>query len=598
MNDTLVQAFMSNVNYGKDQAFLLYKHEGEWRSVTWRQVGETVRNMSLGLLALGIEKGDRISPISNTKPEMAYCCLAIAAVGAIFAAIYHTNSPSECAHVINDAGARIAFAEDDMQLGKLKAMWNDCPTLEKIVVFGTEQAEGDPRIITMNQLMELGKNEFDKTGTSRYVERMESIHPTDVISIIYTSGTTGPPKGVMFTHAGIIRNLTEEAKYFPMTERDMGIGVLPMAHAIELMDLHWRHVYFGFPHAYAQSIQTLLEDVRETKPTFLFTTPRFYEKHYQRLTAMIDGEPAWKKKLINWSLDIGTRYQDAREKNGGYCPSAVLSVKHGIASLLCLRKIRALVDDRLRWSSSGGAPIQPKILGFFRSCDMPIYEGFGMTESQGLIALNRPGAWKVGTVGKPMDGVEVSFDEEGELLVKGWTRCAGYWNRPEATEELFRDGWLHTGDIGFIDEDGFLHITGRKKELIITSTGKNIAPLNIQNLLKTSPYISEAIIFGEGKTYLTALITLDEEKITQYAKDRGIAFSDLKTLAGDPAVVDLIQSEVEIQNQQLARIEQVKKFTILGGQFRQDRDELTPTMKVKRSVVERRYKSDIEAMYA
>jgi long-chain acyl-CoA synthetase len=229
---------------------------------------------------------------------------------------------------------------------------------------------------------------------------------------------------------------------------------------------------------------------------------------------------------------------------------------------------------------------------------MPIYEGFGMTESQGLIALNRPGAWKVGTVGKPMDGVEVTFNEDGELLVKGWTRCAGYWNRPEATEELFRDGWLHTGDIGFIDEDGFVHITGRKKELIITSTGKNIAPLNIQNLLKTSPYISEAIIFGEGKTYLTALITLDEEKTTRYARDNGIAFSDLETLAGDPAVVDLIQSEIEMRNQQLARIEQVKKFTILGGQFRQDRDELTPTMKVKRSVVERRYKSDIEAMYA
>jgi long-chain acyl-CoA synthetase len=255
------------------------------------------------------------------------------------------------------------------------------------------------------------------------------------------------------------------------------------------------------------------------------------------------------------------------------------------------------VGRKIQWSSSGGAPIPPKILHFFRACGFPIYEGYGLTESQGLITLNRPGAFKIGSVGKPMDGVKLAFTEDSEILVKGWPRTAGYWNNPEANEELFRDGWLHTGDLGFLDEDGYLYITGRKKEILITSSGKNITPSNIQNLLKTSPYISEAVVLGEGEIYLTALVTLDEDEITQYASEQNISYSDFADLTRHPAVMELISKVIEDKNQELARIEQIKKFTILEDQFRQERDELTPTMKVKRKVVEQRYQDKIAAMY-
>jgi long-chain acyl-CoA synthetase len=594
---TLPQVFADNVKKRGHTPFLLYKHEGRWRSVSWNEVGEKVKYISLGLIALGVKKGDRIAPISETRPEMAYCCLAIATSGAIYAPIYHTNSPKECVHVINDSGARIAFAQDEAQLEKLKAAWKDCPRLERIIVFKAAHLDVDPRVMTLDQLIELGKEEFKRNGEQAYYERIFSVKPEDVSAIIYTSGTTGPPKGVMDTNAGIIRNLIETTKFFPVSEQSKGIGFLPMAHAIELMNGHWYHVFYGFPHAYAESMKTLYDDVKEMEPTFLFTTPRFYEKHYNQLTSTMESAPGWKKKLINWCLRIGARYQEMRDSSNRGIPYRWTLFLNSVAHVIFFRRVHHIVGKKIRWSSSGGAPIPSKILYFFRACGFPIYEGFGLTETTGLITINRPGAFKIGTVGKPMDGVELRFTEEGEILVKGWPRCAGYWNNPEATQELFRDGWLHTGDLGYLDEDGYLHITGRQKEILITSTGKNIAPSNIQNLLKTSPYISDAVVFGEGQTYLTALVTLNEEKITQYANEKNITYHNMASLTQHPAIIDLIGKEIGVKNQDLARIEQIKEFTILEDQFQQNRDELTPTLKVKRRVVEQRYKDKIAAMY-
>jgi long-chain acyl-CoA synthetase len=270
---------------------------------------------------------------------------------------------------------------------------------------------------------------------------------------------------------------------------------------------------------------------------------------------------------------------------------------NALARLIFFKKVLATVGGRLEWSSCGAAPILAKVLFFFKACGFPIFEGYGLTESAGMITLNRPGRVRVGTVGPAMDGIEIKIAEDGEILVKGYTRCAGYWNQPEATAELFEGGWLHTGDLGAVDGDGFLKISGRKKEILITSTGKNITPSNIQTLLKTIPYISEAVVFGEGKTYLTAIVTLDEGKTVEYAQQQDIPFSSFSELTQDPAIVKLIEREIEVKNQELARIEQIKKFTILEDQFRQDLDELTPTMKVKRRVIEKRYKDKISTMY-
>jgi long-chain acyl-CoA synthetase len=594
---TLTQAFVENARKRGVAPFLFYNVKGKWIPISWNEVAERVKYISLGLIALGVKKGDRVACISETRPEMAYVCLAIATSCAVFTGIYHTNSPKECAYVINDSGARVAYAEDQGQLDKLKTAWKDCPLLEKIIVGKMEKPEDDYRVLTLDHLVQLGKEAFNRNGDEAYHQCIDSVQPQDLSAIVYTSGTTGAPKGVMITIGGMIKTLEEQVKIFPASERSRGISVLPMAHLLELLNGHWYHVLFGFPQVYAQSIRTLYEDIREMKPTFFFTTPRFYEKIYNEMMTYIESRPLWKKNLINLCISVGERYQEMKYKSNKGVIYLLYWIMNGLARLIFFKKVLTAVGGRLEWSSSGAAPIPAKILFFFKACGFPIFEGYGLTESAGLIALNRPDRLRVGTVGPAMDGLEVKIAEDSEILVKGYTRCAGYWNQPEATAELFEGGWLHTGDLGTLDLEGFLKITGRKKEILITSTGKNITPSNIQTLLKTIPYISEAVVFGEGKTYLTAIITLDEEKTAEYAKGRHIPFSRFSELTHHPEIVKLIEKEIEIKNQELARIEQIKKFVILEDQFRQDRNELTPTMKVKRWVVEQQYKDKIEAMY-
>ena len=405
---TLPGAFILNVRKRRNNPFLFHKQEGQWQGVSWNEVGETVRYLTLGFLALGVRKGDRIAAISETRPEMAYVCLAVATSGAIFAPIYQTNSPGECAHVLKDSGARIAYAEDEAKLEKLRIAWGECPALERIIVHKLSDSQSDPRIITLDNLIALGKEEFRRSGDGAYYERIESVQPKDLSAIIYTSGTTGPPKGVMDSNEGIIRNLEMLEEWFPVSERSRGISALPMAHGIELMNGHWYHTLYGFPQIYAQSIKTIYIDLCEMHPTFFFIPPRFYEKVYNEMMAVFEGVPSWKRRLFNRCLDIGTQYQDMKE--GRPTGPALLPMRlvNALAHLILFRTVRKKMGGKMEWSSSGGAPIQRKILNFFRACGLGVYEGYGLTESQGLIALNHPGAWKVGTVGKPSKGLELS----------------------------------------------------------------------------------------------------------------------------------------------------------------------------------------------
>lgn len=595
--ETLPKVFIDQVKKKGDQTFLIYKQDGRWRKVSWNEVGERVKYLTVGLMALGVAKGDRITPISQTRPELAYCCLAIANAGAIFAPIYHTNNPKECAYVLSDSGAKVAFAENEEQLDKLKQVWSEVPALERIVVFEKSKPEADPRIMSVDQLRELGKRELSKNGDQVYYERIASVEPDDVTAIIYTSGTTGPPKGVMETNGGLIRFMKWFSKIVPVSERDRGISYLPMAHLLELLNGHWFHIYIGFPQVYAESMERLFDNIQETRPTLNFTTPRFFEKKYNQIWGKVQHSPKWKKKIVLWCLRAGAKFQDIKENSKRDFIYLFYLFLHSIAHLLFLRHVRKTIGKHFRFHNTGGAPIADKIMNFFRACGMPIYESYGLTEAQGQIGITRPGAYKIGTVGKPVEGIEIRFTEENEILVRGWLGCKGYWNNPQATDELFRDGWLHTGDTGFLDEEGFLHITGRKKDILITSSGKNISPSKIENLLKASRYISEAVAVGHGKEYIAALVILNQEEVINYAQDNKITFDDFQHLVKKQEIVNLIDEEIKAKNRELARVEQVRKFTILEKDLRPGDEEVTPTLKVKRRIFEQKYKDQIDAMY-
>ena len=597
--ETLPRVFLNQAEKKRGEIFLIHHDGNAWRERSWEEVAEKVKHLSMGLMGLGVRKGDRVSAISETRPELAYACMAIANAGAIFSPIYHTNSPVECTHVIKDSGAKIAFAENPDQVNKLKKAWQDLPPFEWIIVFEGFQADEDPRIISLDRLEELGKEELARNGEKAYFDRIDSVRPEDVSTIIYTSGTTGPPKGVMDTNEGIIRSMNEFARLFPVSKKEKGISFLPMAHALELRNGHWYHVYHGFPQIYAQSMASLFSNIREMGPTFIFTTPRFLEKHYNTFRNYIDNAPPLRRRMIEWSLRAGLSYQNCKENGGKGLKRSVLFLSNQIGCSIFLRRARKEVGSELRFIHVGGAPMSQELLDFFRACGLPTYQGYGQTEAPGFLAVGRPGASKYGSAGKPPEGVELSFTDDGEILVKGWSRCKGYWNDEKATAELFRDGFLHTGDLGFLDDEGYLHITGRKKDILITSSGKNISPSNIENLLKMSRYISQAIVFGEGKTYLTAVITLYEEEIMKYAQENNISCQGgFKELTQHPAILDLIQTEIAEKNKELSRIEQIRKFTILEEELSQQNGELTPTMKVKRNVVAERHKKKVEAMYA
>jgi long-chain acyl-CoA synthetase len=595
--DTLSKIFIEQVNRLGDKTYLLYKKNGVWLKESWTEVGEKVRNLALGLMKLGVKKGDRIAGISETRPEYAYACTAIANAGAIFTGIYHTNSPKECAHVINDSGAKIIFAQNREQCEKIIRASESCHPIEKIIVFDSFSPMDDPRVMDLDSLSKIGEDEYNSKGDREYIERLNSVEPDDVLAIIYTSGTTGPPKGVMDTHGGTIRNQAEYTKFFPVEKNDRGLSFLPMAHALELRMGHWFHIRFGMEQVYAESMKALFDNVHETGPTFFFTTPRFFERHYNNISADIGKAPAWKKKLIDWCLRQGARYNDDSWFSNNKSRGLGLRLSYWIAEKLFINSVRNTVGKTLRYAGVGGAPMSPEMLNFFCSCGLPLYEGYGLTEGNGMISANRPGATKIGTVGPSLDGIEVKITDEGEILSRGWNNGPGYWNKPDETAELYKDGWLNTGDLGVLDEDGFLKITGRKKEILITSGGKNVSPSYIENILKLSSYINQAVVFGEGKDYLTAILTLNQEEIFRYAVNNDIKFSDYGDLVSRKEIKDLIKHEIDIKNSELAKIEQIRKFKILKDEFSQEKGEVTPTFKIKRKNVTEIYKDIVDKMY-
>ncbi|MDP2712452.1 MAG: long-chain fatty acid--CoA ligase [Solirubrobacteraceae bacterium] len=567
-----------------------YPDAGAWKSLSYRELGSEIKTVAKGLIALGVAPGDRVAILSNTRAEWTLADLAAICAGAIVVPIYQTNSPEECEYVLEHSGATALFLEDEEQLGKLAEIGDRLPALKHTIRF--EGSGGDA--ITLDELRAGGAEVSDEDLDAR----LAAIGADDVATIVYTSGTTGPPKGCMLTHGNVCADVDavlQRVDFVP--GEDVVYVFLPLAHVLTRV-VQFIAVEAGAEIAYwRRDPKKIVEDVSILKPTHLPSVPRIFEKIHTAATAKAEAAGGVKAKLFHWAVGVG-RAVRRREDYGGTPPLA-LRVQYALAEKLVLHKIRDLFGGRIKLALSGAAPIDTEILEFFHAAGVWVLEGYGMTENCAVETLNTIDEHRFGTVGRPLPTCEVRIADDGEVLMRGPNVFKGYYNDEQATRAtLDADGWLHSGDLGELDGDGYLTITGRKKDLIITSSGKNISPSNVENALKLSRWISQAIVFGDRKPYLTALLTIDPDECKALAEQVGAASDEPAALARDPAVRAELQLAVDDANRKFARIEQVKRFTVLERDLSQEHEELTPTLKVKRNVVYERYADDFAALYA
>src|SRR6476659_1637433 len=573
--------------YGSKVA-VRYKEGESLVDRSFDEVGEIVRPLAFGLVTLGVEKGDRVSILGNTRPEWTYFHFAALSIGATVVPIYQTNSPEECRYVLENSDSKVVVVEDAEQLEKVRAVRDQLPHLEHVVLMtgaGTEDA------IAMDDLAVKGGGGDAATWEALY----EAVTPEDICTFIYTSGTTGPPKGCIISHGNYRSMLDMVNQTSVIEEEDIAYLYLPLAHSFALL-VQFGSFDLGTTLAYwERDPLKILPNLAELKPTYFPSVPRIFEKIYTAATSAIEKEGGAKKAIFNWAIKVGEKMRAA--ERAGRKPGFLLQRQYAFADKKVLSKIRGLFGGRIRLAVSGAAPINPEILRFFDAAGVLVLEGWGMTETSTAATISTPDDFKVGAIGKPFPGCEVKIADDGEILVKGPNVFQGYHKNPEATRETIVDGWLHTGDIGEIDSDGFIKITGRKKDIIITAGGKNITPANLEADIKQQPLVSQCVVVGDRRPYLVALVTLDPEEAAAYAKEHGLP-EDPEQLASNAEIRASIEAHVEEINKNYARVEQVKKIAILPEDLSQESGELTPTLKVKRAVVADKHQSEIERLYA
>jgi long-chain acyl-CoA synthetase len=572
--------------YG-DAPVVRYKDGDRWVSRSFTEVGETVRALSLGLIDLGVDKGDKVSILANTRPEWTYADFAALSAGATVVPIYQTNSPEECQYVLENSDAKVVIVEDEEQLEKIRAVRDRLPLLEHVI----RMTGSSDDAISFEDLASRGAGR----DAAEWEARWQSVAPEDICTFIYTSGTTGPPKGCVISHGNYRAMLDMVNETSTIEEGDLTYLYLPLAHSFALL-IQFGSFDLGTTIAYwERDPLKIMPNLAELQPTYFPSVPRIFEKIYTTATSAMDKEGGLKKAIFNWSIKVGKRMREV-ERSGG-TPGFLLSRQYAFADRKVLSKIRGLFGGKIRLAVSGAAPISPEILTFFDAAGVLVLEGWGMTETSTAATISSPEDFKVGTIGKPFPGCEVRIADDGEILVKGPNVFQGYYKNEEATRETIVDGWLHTGDIGEIDSEGFIKITGRKKDIIITAGGKNITPANLENEIKQHPLVSQCVVVGDRRPYLVALVTLDPEEAAAYAREHGLP-EDAEQLASNDEVRKAIESHVEEINEKFARVEQVKKISILPRDLSQESGELTPTMKVKRAVVTAKHEPEIEALYA
>jgi long-chain acyl-CoA synthetase len=592
MENHLALMIRTSVERYGDRIAMRSRGRGEWEEIAYNSLGERIRLIAKALLEYKVDEGEMVGIFSQNRPEWAMADFGILSVKGVSVPIYATNTAKQAEYIVNDAQIKTIFVGDQIQYDKVKSFFESSQSLRNIIVFDEAVALKGDESIHFREFLRLGEG---SAREGEIDERLNTVSSDDIATLIYTSGTTGDPKGVMLTHANFFHQFYAVDENFNVSREDRSLCFLPLSHVYERT---WSYYVFskGAENNYLEDPKKVIEYFQEVKPTAMVSVPRLYEKIYSTVFDRLERESAFKSKLFKWAIGIGKEYRYAIKDKRFIGP--YLGFRHRVADGLVLKKIRDIVGGPKNFFSAGGAPLSKDIEEFFFAAGLLICQGYGLTESSPMISYNTPGDFKFGTVGKPVPGCEVRISDNGEILAKGPNIMRGYYNKPEETEQTIVDGWLKTGDVGIIDKEGFLIITDRIKDLIITSGGKNIAPQHIETEVGKDHYIEQIAVIGDRRKFVSALVVPSFLALEEYARENNIAFSTREELISRKEIIDFFQRRIESQSEELANYERIKRFTLLSSEFTQDGDELTPTLKIKRKVIAERYRDIIDAMYA
>ncbi|MBC8176560.1 MAG: AMP-binding protein [Deltaproteobacteria bacterium] len=591
---TFPALFFEQVENQKEREALRRKEYGIWNSITWREYGQRVRETAAGMLSLGAEPGDFIAILGDNRPEWLFCHLGAMTIGCVTCGIYPTSAPKGINYVLNHSEARILFLQDEEQLDKILEILPET-SLKQVVVWDPKGLWGfsHSKIIFFDEFRDQGVS-YLKTHPHGVDERMAAIDPEDTAMVIYTSGTTGPPKGALISHKNILAVTESYMSVLPADSSDEVISYLPFSHVMENLSSVFMGIHAGLTVNFVESPDTLAMNLREVSPTLFGSVPRVWEKFASAMEIRMADSTPIKKVFFRLAMAVAKKRVRLKLRSRNSIPLSFIYWPLYWLVLVHLKRHSGL--EKIRWALCGAAPAAPELFEFFNGLGIPLVEGYGQTESTGIIAVTRPDNPRLGYVGEPIPGLQVKIAQDGEILVKGPGVFKGYHKEPQLTAETIKDGWLYTGDVGVM-ENGFLKILDRKKDILITAGGKNITPSHMENKLKFSPYIQDAIVIGDGRKYLVALILIDEDNVTKYAQDNRIPFTTFADLTQNLHIRKLIEGEIAKVNKTLARVETIKKFALLPRRFYEEDGDVTPTKKVKRRFVEKRYDHLIDQLY-